>query len=93
MNKKMEWFYTEYQCSKATELYHVYGRYSEAKRRSFENIKAQAAKLDAIEPVRILSNNTYSYTCAYIYPHPEYGHLIFRVETSCHTYEADLDHA
>lgn len=93
MNKKMEWFYAEYLASKATELHQVYGRYSEDKRQSFEDIKAQAAKLNAIEPVRILSHNTYNYTCAYIYPHPEYGYLIFRVETACHTYEADLDHA
>lgn len=92
MNKKMKWFYAEYQRSTATELRDVYGRWSDKKEQSFRRIKERSAELKRIEPVRILSANTYNYTCAYIYPHPENGNLIFRVETSCHTYEADLDH-
>lgn len=92
MKAKMEWFYTEYKMSTATELHEVYGRWSWKKEKSFRKIKERAWELKRIEPVRILSHNTYNYTCAYIYPHPETGQLVFRVETSCHTYEEDLDH-
>lgn len=90
MNKKMSWFYREYCDSNATELYQVYGKCSQAKRKSYEDIKRRARELGAVEPVRILSHNTYNYTCGYIYPHPKTGVLTFRVETSVNTYECDL---
>lgn len=89
MNKQMRWFYQEYKCSKATELWEVYKTsVSSAKLKSYEAIKKEAKELNAIEDVRILSHNSFNYTCGYIYPHPETGELVFRVETNRHTYEA-----
>ena len=89
MNKQMRWFYTEYLRSSATELWQVYKTsVSSAKLKSYEAIKAEAKRLNAIEDVRILSHNSHTYTCGYIYPHPETGELVFRVETRDHTYEA-----
>lgn len=52
---------------KNSELYHVYKyRYSDKKYDSFEEIKSEMKSVNGKE-LRILSHNSWSYTCAYRY--------------------------
>ena len=84
--KKMEHWYQQYCTSNATELYHVYGQICERNRTSYERIKARAKELHAVGDVRILTHSCHHYTCGYVYPNPETGELMFRVETRENTY-------
>lgn len=61
---KAQNFINDYLNSSDFELWHVYGRCSDRKYRSFEGIKDRM-RAEGGEDIRILSHNSNYYTCAY----------------------------
>lgn len=64
--KKQQEIIDRYERSNASELRQVYGRYSNAKARSFEKIKTEMRELEGHD-MRITGAGQSIYTCAYQY--------------------------
>lgn len=61
---------------KCSELYHVYGSFSNKKQESFDRIKDEMEENNG-KNLYILSHNGYSYTCAYIYYKDGECHVVY----------------
>lgn len=88
--KKARYYVNQYNATfYPLTLDDVYKSYSTAKRHAWEYCERQCAKLNGTR-LTVLSYNTFGFTAAFQYPHPETGVLMLRVETPCNTYDMEL---
>lgn len=59
-----------------SELYHVYGRYSERKACAFEYCRERYHEMNGSQ-FTIVSHNSNIFTVGFYFPHPETGELCF----------------
>lgn len=68
--------YRVWQNSSNTELYHIYGKFSQAKINAFERCKALMQSLGG-EGLRILGHNCDTFSVGFEFPNPETGAMCF----------------
>ena len=90
MNKKISGFYNSYLNSAATELSDVYKSWNSDKAKAYKKCREEFVRNKG-EYFRIVSANTYQFTCGYRYPDPETGVLRFRYHTANNVYDVEID--
>ena len=86
MKKNLESQYNHYLQTAATQLSDVYGRWSQAKQNGYDYCVRDMNRLNG-ERFRILSANTFQFTCGFTYTDPDTGALMFRVHTANNVYD------
>lgn len=76
MNKIMRSAHESWKRSEATELYHVYGSFSEKKEKAMDNCKELYNQLDG-DRFRIIGHNSNFFSVGFEFPHPETGVVCF----------------
>ena len=89
MKKNLESQYRTYLKSTATELNHVYGRYSSAKESAMNYCKNRMNELNGYG-MRILSANTFQFTVGFLYTDETTGKKMFDVETARNSYQWEV---
>ena len=72
----MIWQYRQWQMSNATELYHVYGRFSKAKIEAMDYCKKLMHSLGG-KDLKICSHNDQSFSVGFEFPSPTTGAICF----------------
>lgn len=83
--KKGLGFIQSHRRADARTLREVYGRWSSAKERAYEECLGWCRETDG-EDFRIISANTYGFSVAWYYTDKETGERVLRVETPTNTY-------
>ena len=89
MQNKMISYYNSYEKSTARELWHVYGRYSDAKERSYNGIRQLYDGTYDYYDIRIISHSCNFYSTGAICYRGSVAH--FRVETAYNTFVCGYD--
>ena len=74
--------------NQGTELYHVYGRVSQAKQNAMERCKAICEAAQGWN-FHITGHNAHTFTVAWNYMNTETGEVMTRIETAQNTYIVD----
>ena len=89
MTKKNRGLYDSYIRANASTLSDVYGNYSYNKARAEEAILREMDKLNGFNP-KITSNNSHSFSMAFMYPCPETGEVRLRYHTHANVYDFSI---
>lgn len=89
MKKNLSAQYAQYKRATATTLRDVYTSWSAAKERAYDWCLEKMRRQDG-ENFRIISANTFQFTCGREYPDPETGVLMFDMETASNSYEWEV---
>lgn len=89
MTKNEMAMYRAFATAPQKSIYEVYGRLSTAKIRAWESIREECY-VNGGSALRVVSHNTFMFTCAYVYPDPETGALRLMYHTPSSRYDIDL---
>lgn len=86
--KKAQDLIERFYNSETFNLEECYGTFSEAKRKAYYECTNKCAKMDGWR-FRIISFNTMSFTCGWLYEDKETGVIMLNVETYRNTYTVE----
>lgn len=82
---KLDDVYQRYTYSDDTQLRDVYGRYSDKKARAYDYCRNLMLKYDGYD-FRIISYNTFMFTCGFMFHDPATNELMFAYITPTYNY-------